>query len=101
MNLKQNNFSDEAIVALASVEAFGTVRSPDNARWSIYPKFDNFYYQELLNSKSTQNLPHRDVLLNNPELRPFVEKFAASKADFFDAFQPAFLRLSVLGHEDQ
>lgn len=44
-NLQAKGFSDEEIVALASVEAFGVMRDPEQARWSTFPKFDNFYYK--------------------------------------------------------
>lgn len=47
-NLQAKGFSDEEIVALASVEAFGITRDPEQARWSAFPKFDNYYYKQVL-----------------------------------------------------
>lgn len=44
-NLQAKGFSDEEIVALASVEAFGVLRDPNQARWSSHPKFDTYYYK--------------------------------------------------------
>ena len=44
-HLQGNGFSDEEIVALASIEAFGNVRNPTNARWSSHPRLDNYYYK--------------------------------------------------------
>ena len=44
-NLKGKGFSDEEIVALASVEAFNVLRDPEQARWSSHPKFDTYYYK--------------------------------------------------------
>lgn len=85
-------------MALASVEAFGVVRNPEHARWSSHPKLDNFYYKELLSSKTGLVLPHRDTLINSTELRSHVEAFAESNKDYYEAFQSGFVRLSCLGH---
>ena len=54
-NLQSKGFSDEEIVALASVEAFGVHRDPEQARWSSHPKLDTFYYKEVL--KNAQGVP--------------------------------------------
>ena len=42
--LRRLDFSEEEIVALASVEAFGQVVNPEHARWSSQPKLDTYYY---------------------------------------------------------
>lgn len=42
--LKLKGFSDEEVVALASVEAFGVYQNPSHTRWSSFPKFDSYYY---------------------------------------------------------
>ena len=47
-NLKAKGFSDDEIVALASVEAFGEVWDPKKLDTSKYPKLDNYYYKQLL-----------------------------------------------------
>ena len=44
-NLQSKGFTDEEIVALASVEGFGVVNDPDQARWSSHPKFGTYYYK--------------------------------------------------------
>jgi hypothetical protein len=46
--LKAKGFSDDEIVALASVEAFGEVWDPKKLDTSKYPKLDNYYYKQLL-----------------------------------------------------
>lgn len=62
-NLKSKGFSDEQIVALSSVEAFGVVQEPTHASNSIYPRFSNYYYKKLLTSSDSDNLPHARALL--------------------------------------
>jgi hypothetical protein len=37
--------TDEEIVALASVEAFGVFMDPSQERWSSHPTLDNYYYK--------------------------------------------------------
>jgi|TARA_B110000285_G_C14841641_1_gene475645 hypothetical protein len=44
-NLQAKGFTEEEIVALASVEAFGVCRDPEQARWSSHPKLDTYYYK--------------------------------------------------------
>lgn len=43
--LQAMGFTDEEVVALASVEGFGVTRDPEHARWSTYPKFGTYYYK--------------------------------------------------------
>jgi hypothetical protein len=80
-NLRANGLSDQEIVALASVEAFGVVRDPEYAEKSIYSKFDTYYFKELLSQSSSQELPHREALVNT-DLREHVEFFAENKIEY-------------------
>ncbi len=52
-NLRAKGFSDEEIVALASIEGFGIITDPKQASVSKYPKLDNYLYKTIL-SGSTQ-----------------------------------------------
>ncbi len=47
-NLLAKGFTDDEIVALASVESFGIVKDPKEKDISIYPKLSNFFYKEVL-----------------------------------------------------
>ena len=98
--LEAAGFTPAQIVALANVEAFNVVRDPEQERWSTRPKFDNFYYKELLTS-SRQDLPLQSVLTSTPELREAVEKFAEDKNEWDAEFKPAFCKLMDLGSQDK
>lgn len=50
-SLASRGFTNDEIVALASIEAFGLIRDPVKADNSKYPKFDNFYYKQLATGK--------------------------------------------------
>ena len=75
-NLKLKGFTDEQIVALSSVEAFGVVEDPTHAANSIFPKFSNYYFKKLLTSSDSDNLPHARALLGSEDMRTIVEKYA-------------------------
>jgi hypothetical protein len=49
-NLQAKGFTDNEIVALAAVEAFGVVWDPKKKDSSKYPKLDNYYYKQILSS---------------------------------------------------
>lgn len=88
-------FTPSEVVALAAIEAFGVVQDPSQARWSTFPKFDTYYYKQLL---SGDDVPLKDALLATPELREEVEKFAQSKGEWDATFRTAFSKLCDLGH---
>lgn len=44
-NLKAKGFDAQEIVALASIEAYGTVMDPKKLDTSKFPKLDNFFYK--------------------------------------------------------
>ena len=44
-HLQSLNFSEEEIVALASIDAFGVIEDPEHSRWSNFAKLDNYYYK--------------------------------------------------------
>ena len=66
----EKGFSEEEIVALASVEAFGVTRDPEQARWSTFPKFDNYYYKQVLTN--AQGVPLSQALNSSPALLEHV-----------------------------
>ena len=59
-HLKERNFTDEEIVALASVEAFGELVDPEHSQISNFPKFDNYYFKKLLTTsdRDASSVPH-------------------------------------------
>ena len=77
--LKEKGFTDEQIVALTSVEAFGIVQDPAHVSGSIFPRFTNHYYKSLLSSSDADQLPHARALLGSEDLRTIVEKYAGDE----------------------
>ena len=98
--LEAAGFTPAQIVALANVEAFNVVRDPEQERWSTRPRFDNYYYQQLLSS-SRQDLPLQKVLTGTQEYREVVEKFAEDKNEWDAEFKPAFCKLMDLGSQEK
>lgn len=89
-------FSEKEIVALASIESFGIHRDPKQSRWSSHPKFETYFYKQLLTSSDP--LPLKEALLGSPSLKETVEHFAENKADYDKSFKEAFVKLCDLGH---
>jgi L-ascorbate peroxidase len=63
--------------------------------------FSNSYYAELLSTPERSNLPTDTSMLDDPELRPYVELYAADQARFLSDFADAFRRLTWLGYQAQ
>ena len=64
--------------------------------------FDNTYFRELLNDNSKYLKMEDDLsLLNDPEMRNYVEEFAEDQEAFFEAFGNAFSKVSELGQEEK
>ena len=99
--LKEKGFTDEQIVALTSVEAFGIVQDPVHTSGSIFPRFTNYYYKNLLSSSDSDKLPHARALLGSDDLRTIVEKYAEDQEEFHKVFKGAFVQLCELGTGDE
>jgi L-ascorbate peroxidase len=66
-------------------------------------RFSNSYYQALLAKDEVADsglLPSDRALLDDPELRHYVEAYAADAALFTSDFSAAYRRLTWLGKED-
>ena len=98
--LKERGFSDEEIVALASVEAFGSVNDPKRAQLSSFPVLDNFYYKQLLtvSDKDAGSLPHYKELNSSQDLIQIVQKYADSQGEYHKTFKQAFVKLCDIGY---
>lgn len=83
-NMEAKGFTNEEIVALASVEAFGVVEDQAKARWLANPIISNYYYKALLTGQD--DLPLQRALLNDAELKEFVDKFAEDNKAYFASF---------------
>jgi hypothetical protein len=94
-NLQAKGFTEEEIVALASVEGFNVTRDPEQARWSSFPKFDNFYYKQVLTN--AQGVPLSQALNSSPALMQHVQKFAEDNAAYHASFKKSFVKLCDLG----
>jgi L-ascorbate peroxidase len=85
------------LVALSGAHTLGHAqRRPVTADPFV---FSNSYFVELLGEDIAAFLPSDQTLLNDPELRPFVELYARDEARFLADFADTFRRLTWLGNE--
>ncbi|KAK9065914.1 hypothetical protein SSX86_015316 [Deinandra increscens subsp. villosa] len=98
--------TDVDLVALSGGHTLGSThkdRSGFDGPWTSNPMvFDNSYFKELIAGEKAGlvQLPSDKALLEDPALRPLVEKFAADQPAFFQAFAESFSKLSELGFAD-
>lgn len=57
--------------------------------------FDNEYYKEILLGHGF--FPSDNSLLNNVETKAIVEEYAKNQTTFFEAWKPAFIKMSLMG----
>eukprot|EP00485_Elphidium_margaritaceum_P010769 CAMPEP_0202687946 /NCGR_PEP_ID=MMETSP1385-20130828/3493_1 /ASSEMBLY_ACC=CAM_ASM_000861 /TAXON_ID=933848 /ORGANISM="Elphidium margaritaceum" /LENGTH=311 /DNA_ID=CAMNT_0049342811 /DNA_START=56 /DNA_END=991 /DNA_ORIENTATION=+ len=119
-------FSDDKdVVALSGAHTLGSChadRSGFEGPWTTDPlKFDNSYFKDLLNKKwkigvssagntqfvnndsgaTTMMLPTDFTLVNTPETRVWVEKYAKDEKLFFKDFAVAWQKLIESGYDDK
>ena len=97
-------FSEEQAVALTAIEAFATIKKPlRDKNWSIFPMIDNYYFEHLrLGAKSEYApLPQDKLIVDNPNFKEHIDKFAEDKKEFFRVFGEAWEVMSTLGMEEQ
>lgn len=113
-------FDDREIVALSGAHSLGRChrdRSGFDGPWTRSPTtFSNVYYQLLLSEKWTERkwdgprqfensqsgsdlmmLPSDIALVQDPKMKPWVEKYANDEELFFKDFAAAFAKLLELG----
>jgi L-ascorbate peroxidase len=61
--------------------------------------FSNAYFSQVLAQNNSALLPSDQTLLDDPELRQFVELYAADESRFLADFADAFRRLTWLGND--
>jgi catalase (peroxidase I) len=61
--------------------------------------FSNAYYTQLVELKGSRILQTDTAILDDPELRPYVELYAQDEAKFWADFADAYRRLTWLGNE--
>lgn len=99
-------FSDRDIVAISGAHTLGRAhkeRSGFEGPWTQEPlKFDNSYFQELLNGESEGllQLPTDKCLVSDPGFRPFVDLYARDQDAFFKDYVIAHKKMSELGCAD-
>jgi L-ascorbate peroxidase len=92
--------SDRDLVALSGGHTLGGAHGRPFTKDPL--TFSNSYFQELLateQSADTGLLPSDRALLDDPELRAYVELYAQDEARFLQDFQEAYRRLTWLGNE--
>ncbi len=91
-------FSPRDLVVLSGAHTLGFVQ-----RRTFTPDtyvFSNSYYVELLKGRvGILRLNSDDALVDDPELRQYVELYAGDQAKFFDDFAEVFRRLTWLGND--
>jgi L-ascorbate peroxidase len=85
------------LVALSGAHTLGhTQRRPFTSDPWV---FSNDYFVKLLAESESTLLGTDTALLRDPDLRPFVEAYAADEARFLEDFAAAFRRLTWLGND--
>ena len=88
------SFDARKLVALSSIYTFGDFQRR-------FADFSNDYFKNLLNPEIESNSALDKILLEEPELKEYVELFAKDKKEFFDAFTDAWLKMYTLGNDDK
>ena len=103
--LAQSDLSPEEFVALMGSFTLGfngVEKKGPHTRWCMNPYvFDNTYFQEvLLRDQSKYFKTEADLkLVQNAELKNWVEAYAQDEELFFRNFAKAFVRVSETGQE--
>jgi L-ascorbate peroxidase len=85
------------LVALSGAHTLGhTQRRPFTPQPWV---FSNAFFVQLLTQNGSALLGTDTALLQDPELRPFVELYAADEARFVAEFAEAFRRMTWLGND--
>jgi L-ascorbate peroxidase len=85
------------LVALSGAHTLGhTQRRPFTPSPWV---FSNAYFVQLLTQREAALLGTDTALLDDPELRPYVELYAADEPRFHADFAEAFRRLTWLGND--
>jgi L-ascorbate peroxidase len=85
------------LVALSGAHTLGYIqRKPfTDDTWV----FSNSYYTQLVELKGSLNLQTDTAMLEDPELRPYVELYAEDERKFWADFADAYRRMSWLGND--
>jgi L-ascorbate peroxidase len=85
------------LVALSGAHTLGfTQRKPfTDDPWV----FSNTYFTQLVELKGSLLLQTDTAILDDPELRPYVELYAQDESQFWSDFADAFRRMSWLGND--
>ena len=104
--LSKQGLSPEEFVAMMGSFTLGFVgeeKKGPHTRWTQNPYvFDNTYYKELLlGEKSKYHKTEADMkLVQTPELRQWVERYADDQEFFFENYAKAHVKLSERGQEE-
>eukprot|EP00347_Sterkiella_histriomuscorum_P007029 403350518 len=99
-NLQAKGFTDDEIVALASLEAIGHIHDPELGKTTYYEKLDNSFYQQI-NLGKAQNVAVASTLTGDAELKAIVDKYAQDRKAFNQNLGTAFLKMIDLGHSSE
>ena len=94
-------FTDEEIVALASIESMGTFHDNEHTKTSPFERLDNFLFKSIISGKNNiASLPIANTLNNDQQLRDHVQKYADDKKAYHKALGEAMVKLINLGQEE-
>jgi L-ascorbate peroxidase len=90
-------FSPRDLVVLSGAHTLGhTQRKPFTTEPWV---FSNAYYTQLVELKGSLLLGTDTAILEDPELRPYVEQYAADESAFLADFADVYRRLTWLGNQ--
>lgn len=99
-NLQAKGFTNEEIVALASIEALEAINAPTLGQTSFFETLDNSLYKLVGSNSVPASLQGLSHALSDAELKPIVDQFAQDKKAFSEHLGQGFLKLTNLGHEE-
>ena len=86
----------EESLAVMSLEHFGLVRDPKQARWSEHPKLGNFIYKEMLRKPDCLGPDWQKALEHHNEI---ITQFAEDKKVYNANLKSGFVKMCDWGSD--
>lgn len=99
-NLQAKGFSNEEIVALASIDALQALHAPTLGQTTYFEKLDTSFYKLVGSNSAPGSLQAlAQTLSSDVELKTIVDQYAQDKVVFQKHLGESFIKLINLGHE--